>query len=108
MNRQLLQLLREKVLLWSVCRAPGPCWVPRTGELPIRSSPSAPRKSLGETVPREGMSSAHGHQPLVSEMGCEPLTSNQSCAEDTRRAGNQDCRRFSSILMSEPGRGRER
>ena len=38
------------------------------------------------------MSSAHGHQPLVSEMGCEPLTSNQSCAEDTRRAGNQDCR----------------
>lgn len=108
MNRQLLQLLREKVLLWSVCHAPGPCWVPRTGELPIRSSPSAPRKSLGETVPREGMSSAHGHQPLVSEMGCEPLTSNQSCAEDTRRAGNRDCRHFSSILMSEPGRGRER
>ena len=102
------RLLPEEVLLWSVCCVRGPCWVPRTGELPTRPSASAPRKSLGETVPTEGTSSAHGHQPLVSEMGREPLTSNQSCAEDTRRAGNQDCRRFSSILMSEPGRGRER
>lgn len=71
-----------------MCPAHAGCPGQAGSGFPIRSSSSVPRKGLGETVPRDGMSFAHAHQPLVSELGCEPLTSNQSCAEVTRRAGN--------------------